>query len=66
MPSPPASPHDSVPAGGEVGNISLQTATGATSASPLRGVPQEGYVERTEHAAEADFMGLVSWVAVRW
>lgn len=61
-PSPPplaASPHDSVGAGGEVGNIGLQSASGHTSAHAPRGVPAESRSDRAEHAAEQDFMELV-------
>ena len=56
-----ASPHDSAKFGGEVGNISLQSASGRTGREMPRGVPAEGGTERAEHEANVDYMELVRW-----
>ncbi|GAB4818607.1 hypothetical protein N2152v2_005653 [Parachlorella kessleri] len=53
-----ASPHDSAKLGGEVGNISLQSASGRTGREMPRGVPAEGGTERAEHEANDDYMEL--------
>ena len=50
-----ASPHDSVAAGGEQGNISLQAIDPAPD--PVL-APAEASSDRAEHAAEAEFMEL--------